>query len=374
MKTTVDIDGTGFRINGTLTYPGRTFQGHTIEGLLFNSRMIQAIFDDECAETRSLWKYPDTRTWDPDRNTDEFCRMLPIYRAHGLLAVTVGLQGGGSVYERDVYGKYRMSAFAPDGSLKPPYFERLSRVLRAADDAGMVVIVSYFYHVGVARMRHDRGDPEGKDDERVLTNAIENATNWLLSTGYRNLLVEVINESAPWCGPFLSPESVHRAIETARKVTQEGRRLPAGASTFAGDWIPTERWLAAEDFTLPHGNDCTPDELRAKLRRIRDMEAYRVRPRPLLINEDSVFLDNLDAAAEEYASWGFYHQGYGSGYKDARADWSGQPREERFDDLSGYQTLPINWSINDPYKAAFFARVREITGTGRTAAAEGGPT
>jgi hypothetical protein len=48
------------------------------------------------------------------------------------------------------------------------------------------------------------------------------------------------------------------------------------------------------------------------------MEPYRNRPRPLLINEDSVFLDNLDTAAEEYASWGFYHQGYGSGYKDAR--------------------------------------------------------
>ena len=364
MNTTIEIDGTGFLLNGETTYSGRSFRGRSIEGLLFNSRMIQAVFDDECSETRALWAYPDTGVWDPDRNTDEFCRMLPAYRAQGLLAVTVGLQGGGSNYSPEVYGKYRMSAFAPDGSLKPPYFERLERVLRAADAAGMVVIVSCFYHVGVARMRQDRGDSGGVEDERILARAIEETIDWLLSTGHGNILVEVVNESAPWCGPSLAPDSVHRAISVAQGVTRDGRRLRVGASTFAGDWIPTEPWLTAEDFTLPHGNDCTPEELRAKLRRIREMEGYRNRPRPLLINEDSVFLDNLEVAAEEYASWGFYHQGYGSGYKDARADWSGQPREERFEDLSGYQTLPINWSINDPYKAAFFQRLREITGEG----------
>ena len=361
MQTKIEIDGTGFRINGRPTYAGRAYRGRSIEGLLFNSRMIQAVFDDECPETRSLWAYPDTGLWDPERNTDEFCRMLPVYRAHGLLGVTVGLQGGGSVYTPAVYEKYRMSAFAPDGGLKPPYFERLRRIISAADDAGMAVIVSYFYHVGLARMRHDRGDPDAAEDRRVLSRAIEEATQWLLSTGHQNILIEVVNESAPWCGPFLSPPSVHHAIEIVREITRDGRGLPVGASTFARDWVPTERWLAAEDFTLPHGNDCTPEELRAKLRRIRDMQPYRERPRPLLINEDSVFLDNLEVAVEEYASWGFYHQGYGSGYKDARRDWSGQPREGRFEDLSGYQTLPINWSINDPYKAAFFARLWEIT-------------
>nr|MDO8117222.1 hypothetical protein [Candidatus Sigynarchaeota archaeon] len=92
MKTEVGIDETKFLINGKPTYEGLTYKGRSIEGLLFNSRMIQAIFDDENETTRGTWKYPNTNCWDPDRNTNEFCRAIPEYRAHGMLAFTVGLQ------------------------------------------------------------------------------------------------------------------------------------------------------------------------------------------------------------------------------------------------------------------------------------------
>ncbi len=85
MKTQVSIDGDRFLINGRPTYEGVSFEGKNVQGLLFNSRMIQAIFDDECPETRSRWNYPDTDTWDPERNTDDFCAHLPEYRKHGLL-------------------------------------------------------------------------------------------------------------------------------------------------------------------------------------------------------------------------------------------------------------------------------------------------
>ena len=43
----VTIDAGGFRIAGQPTYPGRSWKGHRIEGLLFNSRMANAIADDE---------------------------------------------------------------------------------------------------------------------------------------------------------------------------------------------------------------------------------------------------------------------------------------------------------------------------------------
>ncbi|RMD85012.1 MAG: hypothetical protein D6820_00430, partial [Lentisphaerae bacterium] len=98
MKTTIAIEGNRFYINGKPTYEGRLWQGLPIEGLLFNSRMIQGIFDDECEETRKLWAYPDTGEWDPERNTRELCAALPEYRRHGLLGITVGMQGGGSIY------------------------------------------------------------------------------------------------------------------------------------------------------------------------------------------------------------------------------------------------------------------------------------
>lgn len=77
-----------------------------------------------------------------------------------------------------------------------------------------------------------------------------------------------------------------------------------------------------------------------------------------------VVQDNLEAALSGYASWGFYHQGYGSMYKDRRTHWTVKPREREYAHLSGFQTVPVNWSINDEHKLAFFQKLKEITGGG----------
>jgi hypothetical protein len=60
-KTAISIKGKQFYINGELTYKGRYWQGNKIEGLLFNSRMVQGIFDDSNPETRDKFIYPDTK-------------------------------------------------------------------------------------------------------------------------------------------------------------------------------------------------------------------------------------------------------------------------------------------------------------------------
>ncbi len=352
MTTEVAVDGQKFLINGTPTYQGRQHRGRPIEGLLFNSRMVQALFDDLCPDTRDRWRYPDTGEWDPDRNTDEFCARLPDYRAHGLLAVTVGLQGGGAIYTPDVYDHYDNSAFDPDGSFRHPYFDRLKRVLEAADEAGMLVIVNYFYWKHARRM----------DGETALRKATEHATDWLLRTGHRNVLVDVANESAGfWNLPPLEPENVHKFIRIVQGIALNGRRLPAACSSGGGKSLATGRWLEIEDFHLPHGNGLSPDGLRAKLRRLKGTDAFRRRPSPIVVNEDSIFCGNLEAAVEEYAAWGFYCQGYGSVYRDWM-DWKEQDRQERFEDLSGYQTPPVNWGINTPVKRAFFDCLKQITG------------
>ena len=57
-----------------------------------NVRAVQAIFDDLNTGTRGRWAYPDTRKWDPERNTREFIAALPDWRRHGVLAFTVNLQ------------------------------------------------------------------------------------------------------------------------------------------------------------------------------------------------------------------------------------------------------------------------------------------
>src|SRR5687768_3415906 len=88
-KTTVAIDGDRFLIDGRPTYAGRTWRGMRIEGLLMNARMVQGIFDDLNQETRGRWAYPDTKRWDPERNTREFIAAMPAWRATGLLSFTI---------------------------------------------------------------------------------------------------------------------------------------------------------------------------------------------------------------------------------------------------------------------------------------------
>ena len=80
--TVVSIQGREFRVNGRPTYAGRSYDGTTVQGLLFNSRMVQGIFDDRNPETRRRWAYPDG-PWDPERNTREFIAAMPLWKAKG---------------------------------------------------------------------------------------------------------------------------------------------------------------------------------------------------------------------------------------------------------------------------------------------------
>jgi hypothetical protein len=91
-NTAVSIIEPDFLVNGRQTYEGRVYKGLRVEGLLFNSRMVQAIFDDLNPATRRLWDYPD-RPWEPDRNTQEFVTAVPEWRSHGLLGFTINLKG-----------------------------------------------------------------------------------------------------------------------------------------------------------------------------------------------------------------------------------------------------------------------------------------
>ena len=170
-KTSVSIEEDTWLINGSPTLEGRVFRGSKIEGLLLNSRMVNAIFDDENAHTRTLWSYPDTGTWDAERNTDEFVAAMAEYQLHGLGAFTVNLQGGAPC------GYYRLpqvrehlrsvginvaddvlwaglpspesqpwhnSAFDTDRNIKQHYLDRLTKILDTADELGMVAIVGLF--------------------------------------------------------------------------------------------------------------------------------------------------------------------------------------------------------------------------------------
>ncbi|HLP77629.1 MAG TPA: hypothetical protein VK327_12015, partial [Candidatus Paceibacterota bacterium] len=172
-NTTVTIVGEDFHINGRSTYAGRNWRGHRIEGLLLNSRMVQATFDDRNTNTIARWAYADTGRWDADRNTREFIAAMPEWRRHGLLAVTLNLQGGSPEgYSRTQ--PWENSAFNPDGSLRANDFARLEKILDRADELGMVVILGYFYF----------GQDERLADEAAVIRATDNTTRWLLEHGW----------------------------------------------------------------------------------------------------------------------------------------------------------------------------------------------
>jgi hypothetical protein len=350
MKTNITIQDTDFYTNGELIYKGRFHEERRVEGLLINSRMVQAIFDDENPITAGNWVYPDTHEWDPERNTDEFCQALPIYKDHGLIAVTVGLQGGGPIYDPKIYEHYINSAFEWDGSLKSNYFTRLKKILSRADNLGMVVILNYFYS------QQNRNFI----DEESIKKATQLATEWILERGFQNILVDINNEIQIGKS-ILQSEGIHKLVDIIQNTSLDGKRLLVGTSTHPHDNLPPGKWSETVDFFLPHGNDSPPNKLREEIHQLKNWEPFTIRPRPILINEDSVDIRNLDISVAEGVSWGYYSQGYGSGYKDKRWDWTIHKREPLFDHLSGYQTPPINWGINTDLKRLFFERVKEIT-------------
>jgi hypothetical protein len=336
-RTQVSIDGEHFLINGKPTYAGRRYKGLKIEGLLMNVRAVQGIFDDVNPETRVKWAYPDTGTWDPERNTREFLAAMPEWRRHGLLAFTVNLQGGSPQgYSKDQ--PWVNTAIDPQGNLRPAYMARLARILSSANELGMVAIVGYFYF----------GQDQHVRDESAVRRAVVNATNWLLERDYRNVLVEINNETdvRAYDHTILKPERVHELIELAKGTTRSGRRLLVGTS-YGGGTPARSNVVKSSDFLLLHGNGPdNPDRIRKMIQTSRSAEGYR--PMPVLINEDDHFRFNepdnhFMAALEGYVSWGYFDPG-------------------KSDYVDGYQCPPVNWGINTERKKEFFLKLKEVTG------------
>lgn len=337
-KTTATIVGDAFHINGKPTYAGRTWKGKRIEGLLLNSRMVQATFDDLNPDTVEKWAYPDTKKWDPERNTREFIAALPEWRRHGLLAVTLNLQGGSP----QGYSKgqpWENSAFASDGSLRSAYLRRLERILDRADELGMVVILGLFYF----------GQDERLRDETAVQRGVDNVLDWLFAKGYRNVLIEINNEcNVRYDHAILKPDRVHELIERVRKDVRKGHRFLVSTS-YGGGTIPGEKVVRASDFLLLHGNGVKePARITDMVQRTRKVPGYR--PMPILFNEDDHFdfdepTNNFMAAVSAYASWGYF---------DYRM------KDEGF--AEGYQSVPVDWGTNSPRKKGFFQLLAEITG------------
>jgi len=337
-RLTVSIDENQFYLNGKLTYQGQTWEGNKIEGLLMNSRMVQGIFDDRNPETAAKWKYPDTDTWDPDRNTDEFVAAMEDWLAHGLLSFTINLQGGSPMG----YGNagWHNSAYDEKGELLPAYMARLKKILDQAERLKMIPIVGLFYF----------GQDQFLEDEKAVKNATENAIEWLHSQGYRNILIEVANEcdNNSYDREIIKVARIHELINLVKSIEKDGFGYLTGTS-FNGNTIPSANVVQNSDFLLIHGNGVEdPNRITEMVEMTRRVVGFK--SMPIVFNEDDHYdfekeNNNMVAAVKAYASWGYF---------DFRRD--GEPYEE------GFQSVPADWKISSQRKKDFFEKVKEITG------------
>jgi hypothetical protein len=338
-RSVVTIKGDQFLINNKLTYSGRYWKGNKIEGLLLNSRMVQGIFDDMNPETIGNWQYPDTKKWDPDRNTSEFIINMKKWYDCGLLSFTINMQGGSPQGYSSAQPWYN-SAYTEDGSLRPEYMMRLEKILKKADEIGMVPVVGLFYF----------GQDEHLRDEASVKNAVNNVIDWLFTKNYKNILIEIDNECNVnrYDHEILKPQRVHELIQMVKQKTKDGFRFYTGTS-YGGGAIPKPNVVKSSDFILIHGNGVSnPDSIAAMVKKTREVQGYT--PKPILFNEDDHFdfdkeWNNFTAAVKNYASWGYF---------DYRM------KDEPFE--SGYQSVPVDWGINSERKGGFFKLLKEITG------------
>lgn len=288
------------------TYAGSEYRPEAA-GKLMNLRLAQAIFHDEW-----LTEQP----FDPDANTNAVIGALDLYKRHGVLMINVSLQGGNPGYQAEVNGIARengykfgpgkglhVSAFRPDGSLKPEWLGRLERLLRAADRRGMIVNVLYFY----------QGQDEVFESTQAIHRAAHNITGWLIEGNHRNVIIDVANEydiGPRWDFDQYIPRHIIPLMDEVRERFRKARfSVPVSVSSGGRMRYPPSV-MGQSDIVLLHGNNRNPEE---KVRRARELISVQ---RPVLMNEDDNGRESTrEHLALELASCdAFFHHGAGWGY------------------------------------------------------------
>ena len=199
-----------------------------------------------------------------------------------------------------------VSAFRPDGSLKPAWLGRLERLLRAADQRGMFVGLMYFY----------QGQDELFESTAAIHTAVCNITGWLIEKNLRNVLIDVANEydlrGDTWDFDRYIPQHIPQFMDEIRaqfRTRHTEWTLPVSVSSDGRMNYP-DSMIQAVDAVIIHGNGQKPE---AKTRRAEELKNV---PRPILMNED----DNGRAATPDHLAGDlascdiFFHRAAGWGY------------------------------------------------------------
>ncbi len=307
-KTHLTIEGEKFLINEKVTYSEIDGTKPGAHGLLMNARFIQGIFDDAMEPKRfARWGHSE---WDPTANTERLIAALPEWYRYGLRAFTTGFQGGGPCFTEPNH-TIQNNPFGTDGlSLDADYADRMDKLIRGADAVGMIVIVSFFYGSQTRWLK----------DGKAIRNAVTTASRFVKE--YPNVIIEVANEMN--IGSFANhpiiqePEGMVTLLDLARK---ESGGLPCGCS--GGGSYRNREVAEASDIILIHGNGCTRQRYHNM---IREVQSWNLNS-PIVCNEDSQAIGQLQVAYKTQTSWGYYNN---MTKQEPPADWGITTGEDTF--------------------------------------------
>lgn len=152
--------GTGYKSRTRLTVEGHHFRINDRLVDLYGIRVASASQSD--ALTRAL------------------IENLDAYRAYGVNAITVFLQGSSGGFA---------DPFSADGTtLAPDHLARIKRIVEACDRRGMVAIVGIFYQ----RVMADVNGSRRIRDAEAVRQAVQTTTESL--RGYENVILNIANE------------------------------------------------------------------------------------------------------------------------------------------------------------------------------------
>lgn len=288
-KTKISIKGEDFYINGEKTYSNSPKK--EVHGLLMNARFIQGILDVQ--NGREIFNRYG-KVFDPEKNTDDLIAALPQWYRYGLRAFTVGLQGGGSCFTIEDCSSYVNNPFSQDGLIfDERYARRLDRLICAADEIGMAVIVNFFYICQNPRIKGVNG----------IVNALKTGIDFLKNGGYTNVMIDIANEhdnqSEKVHEIIWTEEGMALLIKLAKEYSQG--KIPISCSFNGG--VLREQVCQEADFILIHGNGCSRQQFYNTVRRAREYSPNK----PVVCNEDSQAIGNMVTAIRSHVSWGYYN-------------------------------------------------------------------
>ncbi len=288
-KTVLSIDGKLFSINGKLTYSEIEGSKKEMHGLLMNMRNIQGIFDTQADRSR-FNRYG--KIFCPDNNTDEMINSLKQWYDRGIRAITVGMQGGGNCFTIP-YKELNNNPYSFDGkTVSKEYLDRLDKVIRACDEIGMAVIVSFFYFANLDEL----------DGARGIINVVKTMCTFLKEKQYSNIIIEIANEQNidgfKGSPIIFEPQGMVALMDIAKAYAGD---IPIGCS--GGGAFVNEEICKASDVVLIHGNGQSRSALYNMIKKAMKFS----KDKPIVINEDSPAVGQLKVCEELKVSWGYYN-------------------------------------------------------------------